>query len=339
MRNKAIVALIAAAIPVAAGITISALPALRLPLAALACYAACLIFLAGICLRVLRWASIPVPFCIPTTCGQQRSLAWIKPATLDNPSNGWAAAARMAGEIFFFRSLFRNTRCEVTNSRTIFRESRWLWMAAIAFHWALLLIVLRHLRLFVEPVPAPVLFLAQMDASFQVGIPRVCISDIVFCASLFFLLWRRLADPVVRYISQISDYLPLWLFTGIAATGLLMRHWSRVDVAAVKQFALGLATFSPVLPQSVGVLFFVHLLLVCALVAYIPSSKLMHMAGVWLSPTRNLANNSRAVRHVNPWNHPVKTHTYVEWEAEYRDKLTDAGIPLEETDVETTHSN
>jgi hypothetical protein len=65
----------------------------------------------------------------------------------------------------------------------------------------------------------------------------------------------------------------------------------------------------------------------------------MHMAGVWLSPTRNLANNSRAVRHVNPWNHPVKTHTYVEWEAEYRDKLTDAGIPLEETDVETTHSN
>ena len=37
-----------------------------------------------------------------------------------------------------------------------------------------------------------------------------------------------------------------------------------------------------------------------ALAAYFPFSKLMHMAGVFLSPTRNLANNNRMVRHVNP---------------------------------------
>jgi hypothetical protein len=69
--------------------------------------------------------------------------------------------------------------------------------------------------------------------------------------------------------------------------------------------------------------------LVCALAAYLPFSKLMHMGGVFLSPTRNLANNSRSVRHINPWNAPVKTHTYAEWEDEFRDKMLAAGIPVE----------
>ena len=55
----------------------------------------------------------------------------------------------------------------------------------------------------------------------------------------------------------------------------------------------------------------------------------MHMGGVFLSPTRNLANNNRMKRHVNPWNYPVKTHTYAEWEEEFRDKMKAAGIPLE----------
>jgi len=339
VRNKVVGALIGAMIPACAGLAAGASGGLRLPISALVSYAACAAFLVGICLRVLRWAAVPVPFRIPATCGQQKSLEWIRSATLDNPATGMAAAGRMTAEVLLFRSLFRNTRCEVNGARTIFSESRWLWIGAIAFHWSLLLIVLRHLRLFVEPVPAPVLIIEQIDTCFQIGIPRVCISDIVFIAALCFLLWRRFSDPVVRYISLCSDFLVLWLIAGVALTGIVMRHWSRVDVAGVKQFALGLATFSPVLPASVGALFLVHLFLVCALVAYIPSSKLMHMAGVWLSPTRNLANNSRAVRHVNPWNYPVKTHAYAEWEAEYRDKLQAAGIPLEGTYVESTHTN
>ena len=80
---------------------------------------------------------------------------------------------------------------------------------------------------------------------------------------------------------------------------------------------------------------FVHLLLVSVLAAYFPFSKLMHMGGVFLSPTRNLANNNRAVRHINPWNYPVKIHTYAEWEEEFRDKIEAAGLPLEAEDVAT----
>ena len=50
---------------------------------------------------------------------------------------------------------------------------------------------------------------------------------------------------------------------------------------------------------------------------------------MFLSPTRNLANNNRTERHVNPWNYPVKVHTYQEWEDEFREKMRAAGMPLE----------
>jgi hypothetical protein len=35
------------------------------------------------------------------------------------------------------------------------------------------------------------------------------------------------------------------------------------------------------------------------------------------------------VRHINPWNYPVKTHTYEEYEEEFRDKMVEAGLPVE----------
>jgi nitrate reductase gamma subunit len=78
-----------------------------------------------------------------------------------------------------------------------------------------------------------------------------------------------------------------------------------------------------------GALFYAHLVLLSALIAWFPFSKLMHMGGVFLSPTRNLANNNRTERHVNPWNYPVKVHTYQEWEDEFREKMRAAGLPLE----------
>jgi nitrate reductase gamma subunit len=79
---------------------------------------------------------------------------------------------------------------------------------------------------------------------------------------------------------------------------------------------------------------FAHLVLVCALAAAFPFSKLVHMAGILLSPTRNLANDSRARRHLNPWNAPVKVHAYAEWEDEFRDKLVGAGIPVDRAPAE-----
>jgi nitrate reductase gamma subunit len=50
---------------------------------------------------------------------------------------------------------------------------------------------------------------------------------------------------------------------------------------------------------------------------------------VFLSPTRNLANNNRMKRHINPWNPKVKFHTYDEYEDDFREKMIEAGLPVE----------
>jgi nitrate reductase gamma subunit len=82
-------------------------------------------------------------------------------------------------------------------------------------------------------------------------------------------------------------------------------------------------------PEGIDVMFYIHLFLVSTLLAYFPFSKLMHMGGVFLSPTRNLPNNNRARRHVNPWNYPVKVHSYEAYENDFRDLMKEAEIPVE----------
>jgi nitrate reductase gamma subunit len=302
----------------------------RLLLGVIVPYAAVATFLVGVSYRVVRWSLSPVPFRIPTTCGQQKSLPWIKAGWLESPSRTAGVVARMALEILLFRSLFRDTKAELRQGpRLTYGESKFLWLGALAFHWSFLIIFVRHLRFFMEPVPRPVLALEKLDSFFQVGAPIVYLTDVVIVAALLYLLQRRLADPQVRYISLLADYFALFLLLGLAVSGIWMRYFARVDIVAIKQLAVGLVTFSPVVPKEVGPLFFVHLFLLSALAAYFPFSKLMHMGGVFLSPTRNLANNNRMRRHVNPWDYPVKVHTYEEWEAEFRDKIVAAGLPLD----------
>jgi hypothetical protein len=111
---------------------------------------------------------------------------------------------------------------------------------------------------------------------------------------------------------------------------MLMRYFLRADVVSIKQLTVGLATFSPTLSGQIGSIFFIHVFLVCALMVYFPFSKLMHLGGVFMSPTRNMANNSRMVRHINPWNDPkIKPHAYADYENEFRQFMVDAEIPVE----------
>jgi nitrate reductase gamma subunit len=98
---------------------------------------------------------------------------------------------------------------------------------------------------------------------------------------------------------------------------------------AVKELAMGVLTFRPTVPEGIGLFFYFHLFLVSFLIAYFPFSKMMHAAGILLSPTRNLINNSRLRRHINPWNYPVKVHTYAEWEDQFRDAMKGVGLPLD----------
>ena len=292
-------------------------------------YAAFAVFLVGFIYKVVNWGKSPVPFRIPTTAGQEHSLPWIKQAKIDNPSTTGGVIARMALEILCFRSLFRNSKAELRSGNLVYGPAKWLWLAALIFHWSFLIIVVRHIRLFVAPVPSFVNLLDTIDGIFHIGIPYLYLTDLLFVLAVTFLFLRRVVIPRLRYISLPADYFPLFLILAIGVTGILMRYFIRVDVVGVKTMVTGLASFHPVLPQGIGSIFFIHLSLVCALMAYFPFSKLMHMGGVFLSPTRNMSNNNRMKRHENPWSYPVKVHTYDAYEDEFRDVMKEAGIPVE----------
>lgn len=292
-------------------------------------YAAFATFLAGFVYRVLRWAKAPVPFRIPTTCGQQKSLPWIKAHHLESPQNAANVVGRMALEVLLFRSLFRNTKIELRGDRPLYGGAKWLWLAGLVFHWSFLFILLRHLRFFLEPVPHLVNMLATLDGFFETGVPTLYLTDVAILLGVSYLFLRRMIIPQIRYISLPSDYFPLFLILGVALSGVLTRYFYKVDLLGVKELAMGMVSFHPVIPEGIGLSFYVHLFLVSILLAYFPMSKLMHMGGVFLSPTRNLANNSRMRRHINPWNYPVKVHTYEEYEDEFREKMKAAGLPVE----------
>lgn len=294
-------------------------------------YAAIAVFLFGLVYRVVKWAKSPVPFRIPTTSGQQKSLDFIPQNKWDSPFTGWQVFMRMLLEVLAFRSLFKNTNATLTEDRKLVHgSSKWLWAAGLAFHWSFLLIFLRHLRFFLEPVPGWVNLLGDIDGFLQIAVPVLYLTDLVAVAALTFLFLRRVVLPQVRYISLVSDYFALFLLLTIAVTGVLMRYFIKTDLPAIKDLALGLVTFNPTVPDGIGSLFWIHFFLVCLLLMYFPFSKLLHMAGVFLSPTRNLANNNRAVRHVNPWNPDVKKHSYAEYEEEFHELMEECGLPLDE---------
>ncbi len=293
-------------------------------------YLAALVFIVGFIARVVDWGKSPVPFKIPTTCGQQKSMDWVCHDKLDNPYTKGQVVLRMFLEVVLFRSLFRNLKGELRGGPSlVYGPTKWLWLCGLLFHWSFFIIFIRHARLFTVPVPEFIHQLDIIDGMFQIGAPPLYLTDLLILLGITALFLRRVVIPQVRYISLANDYFPLFLIFGIVVTGMLMRYFVRVDIVSVKALAVGLASFHPVVPDGIGAIFYIHLFLVCTLAAYFPFSKLMHMGGVFMSPTRNMPNNNRAVRHVNPWNPKVKLHTYEEWEAEYRDKLIEAGIPLD----------
>jgi nitrate reductase gamma subunit len=291
---------------------------------------ALLLFLGGMVAKVLGWSKSAVPFRIPTSCGQQKSLDWIPHSRLENPHTPLQAAGRMVLEVLFFRSLLRNTKAElVDGKRLVYHTDHGLWLGAMLMHWSFLIILIRHLRLMTNPVPGFVTFVEATDGFLEIGLPPVFITTLTFLLGVSYLLYRRLRNPQVRYISLAGDYFPLFLLLGIGLSGFWMRHLDKVDIASVKELMVGLFRFAPVVPEGISPVFFGHLFLVSVLLAYLPFSKLTHMAGVFLSPTRNMANNNRAIRHVNPWDYPVKVHSYEEYEDELREKMVGAGIPVD----------
>lgn len=224
-------------------------------------YFATAILLAGLVNKIMQFAKTPAPLKIPTT-----------PA----PTTQTGVVLRVIREVAFFESLFKGTK--------------WTWIFSYLFHMALFLVLFRHLRYFVNPVPLPV----------EIVQPFGMYGGFAMVAGLFGLWARRFLVDRVRYISVASDHLMLMLLIGIGISGLSMTFAVHTDVVAVKAFFMGLMTFNLVeLPGDVNLL--IHLFLVASLMIIFPFSKLLHVPGVFFSPTRNQIDNPREKRHLSDW--------------------------------------
>lgn len=224
-------------------------------------YFATLVFVVGLVYRINSYARTPAPLKIPTT-----------PA----PTTTGGMVLRMTREVVLFESLFK--------------ANLWIWSMGWLFHASFLLVVLRHLRYFTEPVWSWVAFIQ----------PFGMYAGITMLLGLSGLWARRLFVERIRYISTPSDHLMLLLLIGIAASGLVMSFITHTDVIAVKGFFLGLMHFSiGTLPAEWMI--FLHLFLVCTLLMIFPISKLLHAPGVFFSPSRNQVDNPREQRHLSAW--------------------------------------
>ncbi len=224
-------------------------------------YIAAAVMIVGLAVTIRRYVRVPAPLRIPTT-----------PA----PTTSTGVALRLTREVVFFESLFK--------------ASKWTWVFGWMFHAALLLVLLRHLRYFQQPVWTPIVWVQAIGtyAGFALAI------------GLAGLWARRWLVDRVRYISTPSDHLHLALLLAIGLTGLGMRFVAPTDIVALKAFTLGLLRFD-LQPLPADPLLLLHLALVALLMLIFPISKLLHAPGVFFSPTRNQADDPRERRHVAGW--------------------------------------
>jgi len=224
-------------------------------------WAATLVLVLGVANKIRTYWNIPAPLKIPTTPA---------PVTQDG------VVVRMLQEVLFFKSLFRSDKL--------------LWALGFLFHYAMLLIVIRHFRYVLDPVWGVVQFVQPFGKY----------AGFAFLLGLFGLLGRRILIDRVRYITSPSDISMLLLLILIGVSGLMMQFVSHTDIVMVKAFFRGLIYFNWQ-PLPVDAPLLIHLGLVALLMFIFPISKLLHAPGIFFSPTRNQIDNPREKRHLSPW--------------------------------------
>lgn len=133
-----------------------------------------------------------------------------------------------------------------------------LWVGEWLFHCTFLLVVLRHLVYFLEPVPGWVAFLQ----------PFGVVAGYLLPLSLIYILSIKLSSEKGYFPSY--NFFLLILILLLSVTGLLLRTAFKADLVAIKGFVLGIMGLSP---QSVllPLLFIVHFSLVLVLILSLPT--------------------------------------------------------------------
>jgi nitrate reductase gamma subunit len=208
-------------------------------------YITIIVFVGGLIWRFRTWWAKP------------RAKAVLFPVA----SNKYVAAGRVVGDIVIFGKTFS--------------ISKFLWAAALIFHFGLLLVVLGHIRTITE-----IGFLWSWFNLDEEGISDVAhamgmTAGVIMLTGAVLLTVRRFT-PNMRVISLFRDYLVLFGLLAIVVTGISMRLWAPIHAEEIQHYARGVLTFSPAVEISNGI-FFWHFFLAQLTVMYLPFSKLVHL--------------------------------------------------------------
>lgn len=134
-----------------------------------------------------------------------------------------------------------------------------LWVGEWAFHASFLLVLLRHLRYFLNPVPAWVWCVQTPGTIAGYALPP----------ALVYILVIRLFTKREKYASPANMFL-LCLVLVISSLGVLMHALYKPDLVNVKLFAWGIVTFRPAAAPD-SLLFLLHFILVLVLIPFLPT--------------------------------------------------------------------
>ena len=178
--------------------------------------------------------------------------------------------------------------------RTTFFADRWAWIFGAAFHFGLVLILLRHLRYFIDPNwVGPLWKLVELVQPFGFyGGLALPFGALCWWGRQVFLKQGRL-------ITDWADHAVMALLIAIPVLGYI-NTTIHTDVVQVKAFAIGLLTFKWVnLPADPVLL--AHLWLFAALMIVVPFSRLLlllpfgNLLQLKSSPDRSLDRGRRKV--------------------------------------------
>jgi len=147
-------------------------------------YLAIAVFVLGIIYRVVEWAKIPVPFRIPTTCGQGKSLPWIKANNLEAPYNTWGVIGRMALEVLL-SDLFQKHKSGIARrSESHIRLCQMAVAGRNTFPLFLLDNSHKAFPIFSRAGAGVVELISSVDGFFQILVPTIFITDIAFLVAV-----------------------------------------------------------------------------------------------------------------------------------------------------------
>jgi nitrate reductase gamma subunit len=141
----------------------------------------------------------------------------------------------------------------------LLRTNDVLWAGELLFHASLVLVLLRHLRLVLDPVPGWVWAIQ----------PWGLIAGYLLPFTLIYILVIRLLTEQVKYSSPGNLFLLISLFV-ISLTGVMMHAWWKPDIIGIKLFMHGIFSLRPV-DWPGGWLSTIHLIAVLVIIPYLPT--------------------------------------------------------------------